>query len=202
VLAHHGYGVLMPDARGHGRSGGRAMDFGWYGDRDIAAAVSFLETRPDVNRTRIAVFGLSMGGEEAIGAAATDRRIRAVVAEGATNRVAPDRAFLADAYGLRGRIQNAIDALTYGLTDLLTAADPPISLRAAIDAAAPRPFLLITAGKVPTEEYAARHMQRGHHTVQVWQAPGTGHTESLYTHPRDWERKVTTFLAGSLTTNG
>ena len=38
VLAGDGFGVLMIDARGHGDSGGRAMDFGWYGDADIAAA--------------------------------------------------------------------------------------------------------------------------------------------------------------------
>jgi pimeloyl-ACP methyl ester carboxylesterase len=33
VLAEHGYGVLLFDARGHGLSEGTAMDFGWYGDR-------------------------------------------------------------------------------------------------------------------------------------------------------------------------
>jgi dipeptidyl aminopeptidase/acylaminoacyl peptidase len=33
VLAWHGYGTLLPDARGHGRSGGHAMDFGWWGGR-------------------------------------------------------------------------------------------------------------------------------------------------------------------------
>jgi hypothetical protein len=39
VLARRGYGVLLFDARGHGRSGGRAMEFGWYGDLDASAAV-------------------------------------------------------------------------------------------------------------------------------------------------------------------
>ena len=42
VLARHGYGALLVDTRGHGRSGGHAMDFGWWGGRDIAAAVSYL----------------------------------------------------------------------------------------------------------------------------------------------------------------
>ncbi|MGZ8804469.1 MAG: alpha/beta hydrolase, partial [Microbacterium sp.] len=87
VLARHDYGVLLFDARGHGRSGGRAMDFGWYGDEDIAAAVSFLQSQPGVDDNRIAAVGMSMGGEEAIGAAGSDPRISAVVAEGATNRV-------------------------------------------------------------------------------------------------------------------
>ncbi|HEX2785700.1 MAG TPA: alpha/beta fold hydrolase, partial [Ilumatobacteraceae bacterium] len=72
VLARHGYGVLMFDARGHGRSDGRAMEFGWYGDRDVLAAIDYLQTRPDVDRDRLGVVGMSMGGEEAIGAMATD----------------------------------------------------------------------------------------------------------------------------------
>ena len=46
VLARHGYGALLVDTRGHGPSGGHTMDFGWWGDRDLAAAVSFLDRQP------------------------------------------------------------------------------------------------------------------------------------------------------------
>ena len=92
VLARHGYGVLMVDPRGQGRSGGHAMDAGWYGDRDITAAVTFLQHQSGVDASRIGVLGLSMGGEQAIGAAAADPAIRAVVAEGATHRTAADKA--------------------------------------------------------------------------------------------------------------
>jgi alpha-beta hydrolase superfamily lysophospholipase len=46
VIAGAGLGVLMLDARGHGESGGRAMDFGWFGDEDIAAATTFLGGTP------------------------------------------------------------------------------------------------------------------------------------------------------------
>ena len=88
VLARHGFGVLMIDARGHGDSAGRAMDFGWHGDADIAAATGYLAERPDVDPERIGVVGMSMGGEEAVGATSTNDRIRAVVAEGARR---PDR---------------------------------------------------------------------------------------------------------------
>src|SRR4051794_35240236 len=102
VLARHGYGVLLFDARGHGRSGGRAMDFGWYGDWDVAAAVSYLQRRADVDPDRMAAVGMSMGGEEAIGAAASLPALRAVVAEGATNRTSADWGFLSQVYGTRG----------------------------------------------------------------------------------------------------
>ncbi|MCM4081212.1 alpha/beta hydrolase [Paractinoplanes hotanensis] len=198
VLARHGYGVLMVDARGHGRSDGRAMDFGWYGDEDVAGAVSYLQGRPDVDPGRIAVIGLSMGGEEAIGAAATSPAIRAVVAEGATQRVAGDSAFLEDAYGVRGRIQRQVNGLTTALTDLLTDAQPPVTLRAAAAATALRPILLITAGEVPDETYAARFIQRGNLSVQVWKVEGAGHTQALRTHPDEWNRRVTAFIDGAL----
>ena len=73
---------------------------------------------------RIGVVGLSMGGEEAIGAAGVDPRVRAVVAEGATNRVAADKGYLA-AYGVRGQIQRGIDWATYAVAGLLTPAPEP-----------------------------------------------------------------------------
>jgi len=82
VLARHGYGALLADRRGHGRSGGHAMDFGWWGGRDIAAAVSFLGRQPGIRAGKIAVLGESMGGEQALAALGAGQRIRAVVAEG------------------------------------------------------------------------------------------------------------------------
>ncbi|MDY7089653.1 MAG: alpha/beta fold hydrolase [Actinomycetota bacterium] len=194
VLAAGGYGVLLFDARGHGASGGRAMDFGWYGDEDVAGAVACLRGRQDVDRDRIAAVGLSMGGEEAVGAAAASPGLRAVVAEGVTSRASADWAFLADAYGFRGRIQQHVNGLTTALTDLLTAAEPPIALRAAAAAAAPRPILLIAAGDRPDEVHAARHLQRAGAHVQVWQVPDTGHTRALHTHPGEWRQRVTAFL--------
>lgn len=198
VLVGHGYGVLLFDARGHGRSGGRAMDFGWYGDEDVAGALAYLRGRPEIDPARIAVAGLSMGGEEALGAAAALPAIRAVVAEGATNRVSGDWAFLSETYGLRGRIQHHVNGLTSTLTDLLTVAGPPITLRSAAAATAPRPVLLITAGDVPDETHAARYIQRGNANVLVWQVPGAGHTGGLRTRPEEWRQRVTAFLDSAL----
>ncbi|HEX3003280.1 MAG TPA: alpha/beta fold hydrolase, partial [Angustibacter sp.] len=119
VLGRNGFGVLALDARGHGRSDGRAMDFGWHGDLDAAAGVTFLGTRPDVDPGRIAVVGLSMGGEEAIGAAAADSRVRAVVAEGVTGRQAADLRWLSEAYGWRGAAQEGIERAKTVVTQVL-----------------------------------------------------------------------------------
>jgi pimeloyl-ACP methyl ester carboxylesterase len=198
VLARHGYGVLLYDARGMGRSGGRAMNLGWYGDRDMDAAIDFLATRSDIDAQRIAALGESMGGEEAIGAMAADQRLRAVVAEGATNRVAADWGWLADQYGGRGRLQQGVQWLTYQLTDLLTDAHPPISLRDAV-ADANRPVLLITAGNVTDETNAARYIKNGAPSyVEIWTVPGANHTSGLRTQPGEWEHRVTSFLDEAL----
>src|SRR5690349_17375755 len=91
VLARHGYGALLVDTRGHGRSAGHAMDFGWWGGRDLAAAVSFLARQPGVLAGKIAVLGESMGGEQALAAIGADSRIRAVAAEGAEGQQYADR---------------------------------------------------------------------------------------------------------------
>lgn len=196
VIARHGYGVLMTDAQGHGDSGGRAMDFGWNGDIEVAAAVDFLRSRPEVDR--IGLVGLSMGGEEVLGAVGSEPLVRAVVAEGATARRAADKAWLSDVYGLRGGLQEQLERLQYGLTDLLTDAAPPAVLRDAVrrsDAA----VLLITAGEVPDELHAAAHIASGSpDRVEVWTVPGAGHTDGLATDPDGWERRVIEFLDANL----
>jgi dienelactone hydrolase len=199
ALAEHGYGVLLYDARGHGRSGGTAMDFGWYGDLDIAAALSYLESRPEVDPARLGAVGMSMGGEQVVGAAATDTRIRAVVGEGVTGRGFADKGWLPRHW--RGWIQRGIDATLYGAADLLTDASPPISLRDAVAAAAPTPVLLVAGGAVMgnAEEDADQWIRAGSpDTVELWVVPDTGHTAALRTQPQEWEATVIGFLDNTL----
>jgi dienelactone hydrolase len=196
VLVRHGYVVLALDARGHGASGGRAMDWGWNGDADVGGAVSLLAARPEVDPSRIAVLGLSMGGEEAIGAAAADDRIRAVVAEGATGRSAADYRWLSDVYGWRGTAQEQLLAAQTAIVDVLTRAPRPATLQSAARSA--RPLLLITAGNRPDELHAARRIERAAVSgVTVWNVPGSDHTAGLRTSPAAWEETVVTFLDSS-----
>lgn len=191
VLARHGYGVLLPDARGHGRSGGDAMDLGWYGDLDVAAAVTWLAGRAEVER--IGVYGASMGGEEAIGAAGGDERIAAVVAEGATGRVFADGARAGG--GVEGWIERAMTWVIERVADLLSGAEPPSALHEAVRSMAPRPLLLITASEVPDEARAAAHLrQASPSTVGVWTVAGAGHTEGWEVQPAEWEARVVGFF--------
>jgi dienelactone hydrolase len=202
VLARHGFGVLLLDARGHGDSGGRAMDFGWHGDSDIAAAIDYLARRPDVDPQRLGVVGMSMGGEEALGASATNDLIRAVVTEGATARSAADEAWLSDEYGLRGLVQEQLEHVQDWVTNALTSASIPTSSRAAVEASGDSRYLLITAGDLPDEGHAAAHVAAGApDRVRTWTVPGAGHTQGLQTQPDEWEARVIAFLTDALGAN-
>ena len=200
VLADHGYGVLLVDARGHGRSEGVAMDWGWYGDLDIGAAVSYLSERPDVNPERLGVVGMSMGGEEAIGAAATNDAIRAVVAEGASSRVTvdDDDLILPDHAGRWFNIGQTW--IQRSITDALTGARPPLALREAVVATAPRPVLLITGSNALGGEVSAgpRLRDASPDNVELWEVPGASHIAGLATAPDEWEIRVITFLDRAL----
>jgi uncharacterized protein len=199
VLGRHGYGLLLVDARGHGESGGRGMDLGWYGDQDVAAAVDFLADRPGVDADRIGLFGLSMGGEEVIGAAVAEGvRVPAVVAEGATARTAEDK----DRWlpgGVQGTVQRTLDRLTFGVADLLTPASPPTALHDAVAGASETDFLLITAGQVPDETPAAEVLRRAAPSrVEVVEVLGASHTRGLDAAPGLWRRQVLAFLDARL----
>jgi len=194
VLARHGYGVLDLDPRGHGRSGGTAMDFGWYGQADVAAALDFLGRQPDVDSARIGGLGLSMGAEELLTAAAGDSRLRAVVSEGGTNRTFDDVRPVA---GDQWLMVPAFWMITTA-SDLISPAAPPMALTDAVESIAPRPVLLIAASEEP-ELTLTRHLHAAApQTTQLWEPANTAHTQGLATHPAQWSARVLGFLDAAL----
>ena len=100
LFAEAGFVVLVHDHRGFGASGGspRFDVDPWVQIADWRRAISFLESQPVVDADRIGLWGTSYAGGHAIVLGATDRRLRAVVAQVPTisgyqqslRRVAPD----------------------------------------------------------------------------------------------------------------
>ena len=75
-----GTGMLVIDYRGYGQSSGRPSERGVY--RDALAAWEYLAGRPDIDSTRIAVYGRSIGAAVAL-YLATERPAAAVILESA-----------------------------------------------------------------------------------------------------------------------
>src|SRR4051812_33848469 len=144
MLARHGYGVLLFDRRGEGRSEGAPNAWGWGGERDIEAAVAFLRHRHDVDAARIGGIGLSVGGEMMIEAAAETDALAAVVSEGAGAR-----AFADEMDHDVGAVDQWLGIPTYGVRTLgggvSATQPPPHRLEALVGRSAPRPLMLTAA---------------------------------------------------------
>jgi uncharacterized protein len=81
TLAPHGYACLAFDYRSFGASeGAPGRLVPQEQAEDARAAISFLETVPEVDPARIALIGWALGGGVAIAEAADDPRVKAVVA--------------------------------------------------------------------------------------------------------------------------
>jgi uncharacterized protein len=83
AFAEAGFVVLVHDHRNFGASNGveRGDVDPWQQIADWRRAISFLESQPEVDPVRIGIWGTSYAGGHAIVLGATDRRLKAVVAQ-------------------------------------------------------------------------------------------------------------------------
>jgi len=80
-----------------------------------------------------------------VAATIRDRRIRAAVGEGVTNRTYDDNG-LTENHGLRSWLQERVVWVLFTTADPLTVADPPLALRDAVAQASPQPVLVMPPG--------------------------------------------------------
>jgi uncharacterized protein len=200
MLARHGYGVLLVDRRGEGASEGDWNVFGWQGERDLHAAVRFLQARDDVDPERIGGIGRSVGGEMLIGVAAESDAFKAVVSEGASGRSVRDDFANLDfnAANLPGfATQGMITAATAVFTNNL----PPEDLKGLATRISPRAVFFIYGehGQGGTERtpnqgfYAAAGEPK-----EIWEVPGSQHVGGITTQPAEYEQRVIGFFDRTL----
>jgi len=199
LLVENGYGVLLFDRRGEGVSDGDPNIFGWGGDRDLHAAAAYLQSRDDVDGSRIGAIGLSVGGEMLIHAAAHSDAFKAVVSEGASGQSLRDEL---DNPGLSDRLLDFPTqvSLTTALA-IFTNELPPPSLQSEVAKIAPTPVLFVYGenGQGGTETvpnqgfYAAAREPK-----QIWEVPNGQHVAGITTAPEEYERRVVGFLDDAL----
>jgi hypothetical protein len=205
MLARHGYGVLLFDRRGEGQSYGDGNMFGWGGERDILAAIAFLQDQPDVEPERIGGIGFSVGGELMLEAAAKSHALRAVVSEGAGTRSFPEQ--LEELHGPQHWLDYPLYAIQTLAVAVLSNRLPPTKLTDLVPRISPRPVLFIWApngGNAETMNPTYRRLAGRH--ASAWKMEGARHIHGITAQPRAYERRVTAFfdkaLLGSAASTG
>jgi uncharacterized protein len=197
MLARNGYGVLLFDRRGEGESDGDFNAFGWGGDADVKAAVSYLASREDVDPRRIGGLGLSVGGELMLEAAAEDPRLRAVVSEGAGVRSLAEQWDEPGISAAQKPFSNWV-VQTAALA-VLAGQDPPPGLTSIVGDVSPRPLLLIRGLDGQAQEALNRvYYDAAHAPKALWEVPGARHTAALAAQPEEYERRVIDFFDRAL----
>jgi uncharacterized protein len=184
MLARHGYGVLVYDARGRGESEGMENNYGWDWPKDVAGAMDFLRGRDDVDPKRIGALGLSTGADVLIEVAAKRGDVAALVTDGAA------AGSFEDWHHLRGTdIGTAPGWLMFKTMHVLSgdAPGPPLEdLVTRIEA----PTLLISAGTAEERDFNDLYERAATGRVDHWNLPGADHTRAIRQEPAAYEKRV------------
>jgi uncharacterized protein len=198
MLIRHGYGVLLLDPRGQGRSEGDTVR--WAGDRDLIGAVGYLRSRPDVDPDRIGGFGFSVGGELLLEAAAQSGGLKAVVSEGAGIRLGEG---LTEGEGL-SRLElalwNPASVVMTAAATVFSNHGPPPAIVDRIGRITPRAVYLIYAdpGMGGEKTRQPRFFDAAGQPKAIWKVPGSAHTGGIHARPGEYERRVVGFFDDAL----
>ncbi|MEK6227276.1 MAG: alpha/beta hydrolase [Chloroflexota bacterium] len=201
LLLVHGYSVLLFDLRGHGESGGTRYTLGIEEPRDILAAIDLAASKADIERSRVAIIGESLGGGSLLMTLKADPSIGPVVTDSA----------FADA-------NTVVSESATKYTNLPSWFTPGIVLMS-------RLFLGLDISQVTPSKVVAAHPERAflfiqctddttvplHHGLdlkaasrnprtELWVVPGCEHVKAYATHPDEWAQHVLDFLGRELGT--
>jgi uncharacterized protein len=192
MLARHGYGVLLYDARGRGESDGSENNYGWDWAEDVAGALAFLHGRDDVDPERIGALGLSTGADVLIEVTAERGDVAALVADGAA------AGSFADWKNLRGtEVGTAPGWAMFKTIEVLSGDAPGTPLEDAV-AQIQAPTLLISAGDTEERQFNDIYDEAARGPVEHWNLPDARHTGAIRDEPEAYERRVVSFYDAAL----
>ena len=192
LLARHGYGVLLHDARGRGESDGSENNYGWDWAKDIAGALAFLKRQDGVDPERIGALGLSTGADVLIEVAAERDDVKALVADGAA------AGSFEDGQRLNGVSPATPPAWLMFTTIRVLSGDPPGPPLEDLIARVRSPTLLISAGTAIERDFNVLYDEAARGPVEHWNLPDAHHTDAIRDRPADYERRVVAFFDQAL----
>jgi fermentation-respiration switch protein FrsA (DUF1100 family) len=196
ALHQAGISVLSIDLRGHGQSGDGRFSYGLKERNDVLGAVDWLIAK-GYQPGKIGVMGISLGSAAAIGAAADDPRIGALVSDSG----------FADIYPMiqsRWVVESGLPMFFLSSTRLMIwlkfgydiTSSKPVD---EIGKVSPRSILLIHCtddGLIPYTN--VQQLQAAAPGAQLWTIPSCIHGQSYNAAPAAYREHLVTFYQSSL----
>ena len=200
MLLVHGYSVLMPDARGHGSSGGKLVTYGLLERNDIHQWVQWLIANRHPNC--VYGFGESMGAAELLQSLEVEPGFCAVAAE------CPFSTFREIAYDRMGQPFHL--GPWVGRTILRPAVESAfwyVRVRYRLDMNQVSPETAVEKSKTPIQlihgqsdtNIPIRHSRRlagANSAIVLWELPNTGHSNAIDTSPDELELHLVKWFIG------
>lgn len=191
-----GYNVLAPDDRGHGKSDGNYIGYGWADRLDYQKWLQQLLRRGG-SQQKIALFGVSMGGATVMYLSGMNlpKQVQAIVEDCGYTSVNAELSFQAKSmYNLPSwplvpsvlRLAQLHTGVNYSAASATTALKknnlPTFFIHGANDKFVPT--------KMVHANYKASAGEK-----KLWIVPGAGHAQSETKHPAEYQRRVLSFLS-------
>ena len=200
LRARSGYGALMFDFAGHGKSEGNQVTFGVREAEDVEDVVAYLRERGDVNMAGLGITGYSLGAITAILAAARIPELRCVAIESGFADVQRDIAVLVRRFTGLPPFPFANLIVFWGqlISGVKLGDIRPVRVIGDIH---PRPVLIISdlCDELANEPYDGTHLfEAAGEPKELWQIADCAHVQGFATVPDEWIRRVGDFLDASL----
>ncbi len=193
VLFELGYHVLMFDLRGHGRSQGHLLTYGYSEALDVRAAADYLLAVPGVRR--VAAIGHSLGGAAVVRAAAEDDRLQAIVIQSSYSSLPQAIQDNFDGFSILPRrpFLPLIVALSEARLGFQIA---QVDSTRDLAQMSPRPVLVIHSDS--DTMFPLRHAQEMYEAAQgdkeLWVVSGLPHVNPITGNEAEYYRRIRNFL--------
>ncbi|NQD64476.1 alpha/beta hydrolase [Bacillus haikouensis] len=195
-----GYNILKPDARGHGKSGGDYIGYGWHDRNDLRKWVDYVIE--EKNETSIFLHGFSMGASTVLMASGEDlpNEVKGIIADSGYTSVKDEMAHqLKYLYHLPPfpliDITSLVTEIRAGFSF-----EEASALNQVQKKKSDLPLFIIHGEKdelVPSE-MAEQLYEKTSGEKKLWIIPGVGHTQGFLDKEEEYKHRVMEFIDAAM----